>query len=43
MNIRVKTSKKGNELIDKYNEQGYISDDDFIELLIIRSDPDSDN
>ena len=29
----MKTSIKGNALIDKYNEQGWISDDDFIELL----------
>jgi DNA-binding Lrp family transcriptional regulator len=29
----LKTSIKGNALIDKYNEQGWISDDDFIELL----------
>ena len=28
-----KTSKKGTALVDKYNEQGYISDDDLIELL----------
>jgi hypothetical protein len=28
-----KTSEKGTALIDKYNEQGYISDDDLIELL----------
>ena len=29
----MKTSVKGNALIDKYNEQGWISDDDLIELL----------
>jgi hypothetical protein len=29
----MKTNKKVTELIDKYNEQGYISDDDLIELL----------
>jgi hypothetical protein len=28
-----KTSYRGNALIDKYNEQGWISDDDMIELL----------
>jgi hypothetical protein len=28
-----KTSTKGNALIDKYKEQGWISDDDMIELL----------
>jgi hypothetical protein len=28
----LKTSIKGNALIDKYNEQGWISDDDLIEL-----------
>jgi hypothetical protein len=29
----LKTSTKGNALIDKYNEQGWISDDERIELL----------
>jgi hypothetical protein len=29
----LKTSTKGDALIDKYNEQGWISDDDMIELL----------
>jgi hypothetical protein len=29
----MKTNKKVTELIDKYNEQGYISDDDLIDLL----------
>jgi hypothetical protein len=29
----LKTSTKGNALIDKYNEQGWISDDEMIELL----------
>jgi hypothetical protein len=28
-----KTSNKGNALIDKYNEQGWMSEDDMIELL----------
>jgi biotin operon repressor len=28
-----KISEKGTSLIDKYNEQGYLSDDDLIELL----------
>lgn len=28
-----KTSEKGTRLIDKYNEEGYLSDDDLIELL----------
>jgi hypothetical protein len=31
--LLMKTSKKGDALIDKYNEQGHISDDDLIELL----------
>jgi hypothetical protein len=31
--LLLKTSTKGNALIDKYNEQGYLSDDDMIELL----------
>jgi len=29
----MKTSKKANDLIDKYNDQGWISEDDMIELL----------
>ena len=29
----LKTSTKGNALIDKYNEQGWISDDEMVELL----------
>jgi hypothetical protein len=29
----MKTSEKGNALINKYYEQGYSSDDDLIELL----------
>ena len=29
----LKTSTKGNALIDKYNEQGWIADDEMIELL----------
>jgi hypothetical protein len=29
----MKTSKRANELIDKYNDQGWISDDDMVELL----------
>jgi hypothetical protein len=28
-----KTSEKGTTLIDKYNEEGHLSDDDLIELL----------
>jgi hypothetical protein len=31
--LTMKSSEKGTTLIDKYNEEGYLSDDDLIELL----------